>query len=141
MSDIWVRYNDPKNFTGDRLAFNEPHESVWYPSAAIPYVKDIVYDIMCRVKGERLGGILITKLPAGRQCYPHIDGGWHAKYYDKYAVQLAGHPLQSFNVGNEKLVTKAGDVFQFENDVIHWVENNSPEDRITLIVCIRSDRG
>jgi len=24
--------------------------------------------------------------------------------------------------------------------VIHWVENNSNEDRISMIVCIRSDR-
>ena len=34
VSDIWVRYNAWENFSGDRAAFNEPHESSWYPAVA-----------------------------------------------------------------------------------------------------------
>ena len=34
VSDIWVRYNDWKNYTGDWKAFHEQHDSVWYPAVS-----------------------------------------------------------------------------------------------------------
>jgi hypothetical protein len=139
LSDIWVRYNDWANFNGSREAFNDEHESVWYPEAdLIPSVAPIVFGIMAAVEGERLGAVLITKIPAGEQCLPHVDRGWHASYYDKYAVQLAANDKQAFHFEGEALVTKPGDVFSFDNEYTHWVTNDSDEDRVTLIICIRN---
>ena len=139
LSDIWVRYNDWSNFNGDRQQFNDVHESVWYPEAdLIPSVTPIVFGIMSAVDGERLGGVLITKIPVGEQCLPHSDHGWHASYYDKYAVQLAANDKQAFHFEGESLVTKPGDVFSFDNEYTHWVTNDSDEDRMTLIICIRN---
>jgi len=139
LSDIWVRYNDWANFNGSREAFNDEHESVWYPEAAlIPSVAPIVFGIMAAVEGERLGAVLINKIPAGEQCLPHVDRGWHASYYDKYAVQLAANDKQAFHFEGEALVTKPGDVFSFDNEYTHWVTNDSDEDRVTLIICIRN---
>lgn len=139
LSDYWVRYNDWANFNGDREAFNDPHESVWYPESELtPAVKPIVFGLMAAVDGERLGGVLITKIPAGARCLPHVDTGWHARYYDKYAVQLAGNEKQAFHFQTASLVTFPGDVFSFDNEHVHWVTNDSDEDRVTLIVCIRN---
>lgn len=134
LSDIWVRYAQDITEPG-------PHESVWYPCADLLPVREIVYPLMSFVRGERLGGILITKIPAGRECKPHRDPGWHARYYDKYAVQIQSAPGQQFCFEGEALETKPGDVYWFRNDVTHWVTNPTPYDRITLICCIKPDGG
>ena len=133
-SDIWVRYNESGRISA------LPHESAWYPhSAHIPAVREIVAHVMQLVRGERLGGVLITKIPAGGCVLPHIDEGWHANYYTKYAVQLQSHPDQAFCFEDGQHKTVAGDVYQFDNSQLHWVTNNSPIDRITLIICIKPE--
>lgn len=70
---------------------------------------------------------------------PHVDGGWHAEYYAKYAVQLKGGAKQAFHFEACSLVTEPGDLYTFDNSQLHWVTNDGDEDRITLIICIRSD--
>lgn len=139
LDDIFVRYNARENFTGDRHAFNERHDPVWWPSLQkLPGVLDIVFSLMRHVEGEQLGMVLITKIPARTQCYPHIDVGWHARHYDKYAVQLASAPGQAFHVGPHQLSADPGECYWFDNSRRHWVVNDSDEDRMTLIVCIRN---
>lgn len=139
MSDIFVRYNARENYTGDRHAFNEPHDAVWWPSIEhLPSVLPIVSDLVHFVKGEKLGMVLITKLPAGKQCYPHIDIGHHAGHYQKYAVQVASNAKQSFHVEDQSLSAVPGECYRFDNSRPHFVLNPSDEDRITMIVCIRT---
>jgi quercetin dioxygenase-like cupin family protein len=92
------------------------------------------------VRGDSLGGVLITRIPPGKQVYPHIDGGWHAKTYDKFALQIAAHPQQAFCYEDGQYVTAAGDLFWFHNQESHWVLNESPCDRITMIVCVKLDK-
>jgi aspartyl/asparaginyl beta-hydroxylase len=134
LSDIWVRYNAVDNY-GDH--FNDEHESVWYPVVEeIPTAKEISQQIAKDFSGS-LGGVLITKIPAHKRCYPHIDQGWHADYYEKFAYQVQGNTEQSFNVESETLRTRSGDLFWFDNAHLHWVDNPSDEDRITMVVCIR----
>lgn len=134
--DIWVRYNAAENFT-TMEEFNGPHESTWYPSADMLHVKPLVHDIMHMVSGTQLGGVLITRIPAGKQVYPHSDHGWHARYYEKFALQVKGNDKQAFCFDDERLVTVAGDLYSFDNAYRHHVTNESDEDRITLICCIR----
>lgn len=138
ISDIWVRYNAWENFKGDLHAFNEPHDSSWYPVASeIPAVRELVFDVMREVRGERLGGVLITKIPAGEMCRPHRDGGWHASYYEKFAIQLASAEGQAFCFEDSQLSADPGDLYTFDNSQTHWVTNDSDHDRMTLIICIR----
>ena len=68
---------------------------------------------------------------------PHIDQGWHAGFYEKFALQIKGNEQQSFHVEDEMLRTQDGDLFAFDNAKTHWVLNPSAEDRITMIVCLR----
>jgi len=86
MSDIWVRYNKlPED--GDYSHFNDEHISTWYPAYyVLTSIKRITDELMILVDGERLGGVLITKLPPGGRIDPHTDSGWHASYYDKFFV-------------------------------------------------------
>lgn len=142
LSDIFVRYNARENFTGDRHAFNEPHTPVWWSAAEkLPAARDIAIDLMRQLHGVELGMVLITKIPAGKICYPHVDTGWHARHYEKYAVQIASAPGQAFHVGEHLLSAKPGESYWFDNSITHWVTNESDEDRLTMIVCIRSGEG
>lgn len=137
LSDIWVRYNPIERFDGDVAKFNAPHIAQWYPVAqSIPTAKILSERIAADFDCD-LGGVLITRIPAGKMCYPHIDEGWHARHYEKFALQVKGHEKQSFHVENDELITFDGDLFMFDNSKIHWVTNDSDEDRITLIVCVR----
>ena len=134
VSDIWVRFNPEKNCEG---TFKE-HESEWYPVIAkVPAAWSIARKIMRMVKGKRLGGILITKVPAGKSVKPHIDQGWHSRYYEKFAVQIKGNKDQAFCFDGDSLSAEPGDVYTFDNSKTHWVTNNSDHDRITLIICIK----
>lgn len=136
--DIWIRYNAIENFT-TLEDFNGPHESSWYPAARLLHVEQMVLDVMRFVNGTRLGGVLITRVPAGKQIYPHRDQGWHASYYEKYAVQIQGNGRQAFYFDDESLVTYPGDLYTFDNSHRHGVKNDTDEDRITMIVCVRRD--
>lgn len=136
LSDIFVRYNARANFTGDRHAFNEAHAPVWWPTAELlPTAKSIALDLQSMLGGA-LGMVLVTKIPAHAQCYPHIDVGWHARTFVKYAVQIASSEGQAFHVEQTALSAKPGECYWFDNSRLHHVINDSDEDRMTLIVCI-----
>lgn len=136
LHDIWVRYAAPEH-----VGKEGDHESIWYPCETIlPYVKAIVYPLMHLVEGDRLGGVLITKIPAGKTCKPHIDKGWHASTYRKFGVQIQSSPGQRFHVEEQSLEPMPGDVYEFVNSFEHWVTNDTPHDRITMIVCIQTEK-
>jgi len=136
MTDIWVRYNAYDRF-GD--GFNDEHVPVWYPCLRrIPQVLPVVFDIFQFVGGEMLGGVLITKLPAGGKIESHVDSGWHAGYYDKFYVPVKNAEGSVFCFEDGVIYPEIGSVYWFNNSVPHWVENNSNEDRISMIVCIRT---
>lgn len=138
VSDIWVRYNPWENFRGDLQAFNQPHVSEWYPVLAqIPAVKPLVGEVYRKVGGRQLGGVLITRIPPGGRVEPHIDGGWHAGYYEKFAIQLRGDERQAFCFEDASLSALPGDLYTFDNSRLHWVTNDSDAERMTLIICIR----
>jgi quercetin dioxygenase-like cupin family protein len=136
LSDIWARFADPATMRDDGS-----HDSVWYPPANVLPVRELVFPLMAAVRGERLGGVLITRIKPGQVCKPHTDPGWHARYYDKFAIQLEADPAQCFHFETDRLVTAPGDVFWFDNSHTHWVTNDSDRDRVTLIACIKTERG
>jgi len=134
LDDIWARFGDP-----DRAKDGKEHDSFWYPCADALGIKQICYDVMHSVHGDELGGVLITRIPAGAACKPHTDPGWHARRYQKYAVQITSAPGQKFCFEGEELETKPGDLFWFDNQYLHWVDNPTMYERITMIICIRKE--
>lgn len=139
VSDVWVRFNDPAKMHTDPVAFFQgEHESVWYPCASLlPAVVALIGQVFRAVGGKRLGGVLVTRIPPGGRVEPHIDTGWHAGYYEKFAVQLQGNERQSFCFEDSALSATPGQLYTFDNSKLHWVVNDSAHDRMTLIICIR----
>lgn len=134
VDDIWVRY------CADPFKGHEQHSSVWYPSyKKLPQVRDLVFPVMAGLCGEQLGGVLITRVPPGGSVFPHVDKGWHAEYYSKFALQIESHPQQSFCYSDGEFISSPGDLYWFNNQATHWVKNNSPVERITMIICVKTD--
>ena len=134
LSDVWCRFAPPGG------SGRAEHLSVWYPSADLLPVRMMARELMAVFGAEQLGGVLITRIPPGAACRPHVDPGWHAGFYDKFAVQVAAAPGQAFHFEGEAVVTAPGDLYWFRNDALHWVTNDSDQERITAIFCLRIDR-
>jgi len=143
MSDIWIRYNDvtPYATSGDYAGFNDAHVPIWYPAYEVLQgaLDPLIFPLMARVSGEMLGGVLITRIPAGHGIAPHVDEGWHVSYYDKFYLSLRSAPGATFHCGDEVINPEPGDLYHFDNRLEHWVKNESNVDRMTLIVCIRTN--
>lgn len=135
LDDIWARFGPPESSTDPG-----PHDSVWYPAADVLGLKEFCLDIMHAVGGVELGGVLLTRIKPGKICKPHEDHGWHAYRYDKFLVQIASAPGQSFNFPGISVETKPGDLAWFENQTEHWVINNSEYERVSMVVCIRIEK-
>lgn len=143
MSDIWIRYNDDKKYreSGDYSKFHSPHFPVWYPaSQKLPHIRPLAIGLMAKMQATHLGGILITRIPPGGKIEPHIDSNWHSKFYNcKLYVPIQTNP-QCWNRCEDEVVTMGtGDCWYFNNAVEHEVQNNGRDDRITLIICMKTN--
>jgi len=137
MTDIWVRFNHISKLGP---GFNDEHDSVWYPAYyELPELNDILFRLMGFVQGERLGGVLITKLPPDGSIDAHIDQGWHAEYYEKFYIAIQNGQGSVFSFPSGEIHAKPGDCYWFDNSVPHSVTNGADTERIALIVCIKSD--
>lgn len=138
VDDIWLRFNE---IPDDPATVIDDHESINYPAwFQLPEAQAICLDLMRQVRGERLGRVLITRLLPGKSIAPHVDGGSSATYYDRYHVVLQGLPGSLFRCGDEQVCMRSGEVWWFNNAVEHEIVNNSADDRIHMIVDIRTCR-
>lgn len=138
-TDIWLRYMAPELF--GRHDINTRHESVWYPEA---HILTGVHGIVHRLRHEigvplELGGVLMTRIPGGKEVYWHNDcGAWHAEYYDlKCWLPLRANDQCVNHVEDESMVWRVGDAYSHSNMLEHRVENRGETERICLIVCFR----
>ena len=142
ISDIWLRWR-PESALVCPASFNEPCTDIeWYPSMlALPAARDIILQIMGRVHGLSLGGCIITRIPPGAQVRPHNDEvSWHAQHYRlKVYVVIKTNPNVSQWVDGESFVPEAGQVFAYDNRMLHAVYNEGDDDRMTLMCAVRCD--
>lgn len=140
VSDILVRFNDLEEFirTGDPTTITDDREAIPYDAwDKLPQIRPIIFDLMRTVEATRLGRVVITRLPPGREITPHVDQGAPATYFERYQVALQSLPGALFNIGDETVNFRTGDVWWINNEVEHSVVNNSADDRIVMIVDLR----
>jgi quercetin dioxygenase-like cupin family protein len=140
--DILLRFNDLTPYAGgDASPIVDEHESINFPAfAALPQARPLIFDLMARVQGERLGRCMITRVPPGGRITPHADGGSHAAYYERYHIVLQSNPKSMFRCGADWVNMQAGDVWWFDNGIEHEVVNDGECDRIHLIVDIKASK-
>ena len=141
IDDIWLRMNSMENCTDRR-------ESVNYPALAeLPEARKLINAVMADVSGERIGRCMISRLAPGMRIYPHVDIGDdlsiyydNEAYYSRFHVVLQGLPGSLFYCGDESVNMKTGEVWWFDNTVEHEVVNNSADDRIHMVIDIRTSK-
>jgi len=138
MTDITVRYMPEAQLT--LAARRLEHRNVFWPAwQALPALRPLVFSLMARVSAVELGSILITKLPPGGQILPHTDAGsWAPEYYTcKAHLTVAGCSLS--RCADAEVTMRAGEVWTFNNLLIHSVTNAGDCDRICVIVSMRCE--
>jgi hypothetical protein len=119
----------------------DQHENYDQPIfKSLPEARKYIFDLMAFVSGERLGRCMINKLNIGGKIYPHCDTPVHAEYWDRFHVILQSAPGSNFRCGEEWVNMQAGEVWWFNNKLEHEVINNSADDRIHLIIDIRTSK-
>lgn len=139
-SDIWCRYAAKEAMQSPYFS-QRPHRSVWWPPFRDLWeVADVTTDLMQTLAIPLgLGGILITRIPPGKQVYEHDDrGSWHAEHYStKVWTVLRGNNQCVNTVEDEAMVWKPGEAWSHDNLLRHSVRNDGPIERICLITCFR----
>jgi hypothetical protein len=139
--DIWVRWRPENELIGPQ-SYLEPHFATWYPAwHRLPALQPMVFDLMARLSATHLGGILVTRVPAGREVKPHDDrGSWHAEFYTtKVYVVIENNEHCVNRCGGEEVVMAPGEAWEFDNLVTHSVVNNGQSDRVSAIICMKTE--
>ncbi|HEY4037808.1 MAG TPA: aspartyl/asparaginyl beta-hydroxylase domain-containing protein [Burkholderiaceae bacterium] len=141
VNDIWIRGNPDIPDAEHFAKMIDDHHPVFYPAyRELPTLRPIIFFLMARLEASELGGILITRVPAGQRILPHSDSGWHPEHYEtKCYVPLQTNDRCRYRCADEWCVMRTGDVWVFDNRKEHEVVNEGAEDRMTLIVCLRRD--
>jgi hypothetical protein len=135
---IFLRF-PPSSVTDMERSTKDQHECVWMDGALhLPAARQMIFNLMATVEGERLGRVMINKLRPGGRIYPHADTPMHAEYWDRFHIVLQSLPGNNFRCGDETIHMRTGEVWWFQNAVEHEVVNNSADDRIHMIVDIRT---
>lgn len=140
-TDIWLRFRPQAELTTPET-YGEPHFAAFWPAwERLPGLHAIVFDIMARVGAVYLGGILMTRIPAGGAVLPHIDHGWHPTFNNTKAyVILKANERCRNHCGDEMVVMRPGEAWLFNNQVTHSVENNGDDERIAMVITMRVER-
>jgi hypothetical protein len=139
VDDIWCRFRAREELVS-RESYAEPFVPVMYPAwHALPHLRPLVFALMTRLEAVQLGIVLITRVPAGKECAPHDDRGrWAAEFMNmKVAVPLASNPQCLNTCEDEVCRMNVGEAWCFENQVVHSTVNHGETDRITLLVSMR----
>lgn len=117
----------------------DQHENVDQPVfAMLPEAREVIFNLMAAVQGERLGRCMVNKLRPGGRIFAHADTPAHAEYWDRFHIVLASAPGSNFRCADETVNMGTGECWWFNNLLEHEVVNNSADDRIHLIVDIRT---
>lgn len=135
---IFLRF-PPASVTEIERSSKDQHECVWMDGAIhLTAARGIIFGLMNRVDGERLGRVMINKIRPGGRIFPHADTPIHAEYWQRFHCVLQSSPGCTFRAGDEVRQWPVGTIFWFDNSQEHEVINNSSDDRIHLIIDIRT---
>ena len=143
--DIWVRHQNydalgEYDTDAGRASIMKSAISEWYPeSLKLPAAVDMAAYVCGGLGAIQMGGSYVIKIEPGKKVHPHRDFSWHSTYYNKYMVILKTQPGVVFGwerSGN--LIPETGDLWNFENDTNHWVNNDSDDDMLIATFSVRT---
>ena len=94
---------------------------------------------MTRFRAVQLGNVLLTKILPGGEVKAHSDQGWGPSFFDlKFYIVLQGNDRCVNWCEDDRVTMRTREAWMFRNTVPHGVVNNGDEDRISLIITMRS---
>lgn len=110
-------------------------DSVDMPAIQVlaPALLPVMAQITDAIGMRELARAMIVKLKAGGRITPHFDAGSYARYFARFHYVLTSTPECRFTVGDETVHMAPGELWWFNHQVEHHVENDGP-DRIHLIL-------
>lgn len=129
------------------LRTTDQHECVDQPIyGELPEARQLVMNLFTYVGGTRLGRVMINRLQPGGRIFKHADTLAHANYWHRHHIVLQSAPGAIFTAGDEQVYMAPGEAWWFNNGKgaegdarpEHEVVNNSPVERIHMIVDIRA---
>lgn len=138
VSDILLRFSDTATSGLDSQVIGDGN-TLWQPASKIlTAVKPLVLGVMRMVDGWVLDRVIISRLRPGGKIAPHADDqGDYVNNGSRYHIILQNQPGSVYYCGNEAVTMMTGDVYWFQHLEVHSVENNSRDDRISLMVDTR----
>ena len=98
-------------------------------TALIPLMRPILDALQVK----ELGRVLIVNLKSTSQVQRHIDQGTYADHYERFHIVLRSNQHCFLTSGNWVLNLEVGEVWWFNNKVLHSAENNGESDRWHII--------
>jgi hypothetical protein len=125
----------------NQLAGFDQYEAIDYPAYKVLHeARPLVMNLMARVGGERLGRVMINKVVPGGRIFAHADTPEQTRYYTRFHIVLHGLPGAVLKAGDEQINMLTGECFWFDNSQVHEVVNNSADERVSMVVDIRTSR-
>jgi len=103
----------------------------------LPEVRPVVNAVMAVVGAERLGRVILVKLPPRSRVYPHNDAGNYADYYQRICIPLQSLDGNFMREGDETVYMRPGEAWFINLEVEHEAWNDSDDDRITLFMDVK----
>jgi hypothetical protein len=140
-SDVLLRFQPLDGSLPDH------RECIWYEAAQhLPQVRPLVYGVMARMEGERLGRVMLARLEPGHNIPAHSDVGIHPLQYEKIPywrrvhIVLETDPAVLFRCGDEVIHMGQGEVWAFRGELEHevWWQGEGVSPRTHLILDVHT---
>jgi len=108
-----------------------------YPifSHTIQKIEKLFLDI--GVNQVEWGRIFFSKFLANSEIDKHVDEGKYFSYYDRFHFVIDTPENCVFNIRDEDVYLRVGELYWVNNHVPHWLKNSGNYDRINLIIDAR----
>jgi hypothetical protein len=118
----------------------DQHECEWKEVAKdLPIVKNLAMWLMAEVRGTRLGRVIVNRIHPGGRIFRHADTPVHAQYWSRFHIVLQASQGVNFWCEGETVQMRTGEVWYFRNDLEHEVSNESKDERIHIVVDIKTE--
>lgn len=139
VDDIWLRFNPIEGRTENEIRHGL--DCIDYPPYDLlaPWARDLV-TLCTGLEGKpKVGRCLITRLKPGREIHAHIDGDRHSQFYTRIHLVLKGEDGNMFYCGDESVNMRTGELWWFNNRILHSCKNRGTEDRIHIVMDVTND--
>lgn len=128
---IFIRSVD-KRFSNGRqsLDVHESRETKYH--SEFPSTSGIIAELTKKIGGE-LGRLLLVRLRPSGRVLPHVDHGEYYAIRERFHLVVASRGGSRMAAGDEISVWQEGEVWWFNNKIIHSAENRSDEYRVHVI--------